>query len=224
MWTGLGERSWRWLTASAVGATAWLATTPAQALVPPTITHQGRLFDMSANPVTGKVDLTFALYDAVDSLDPIWIETHSVDFDEGYFSVQLGSIEAFDSSVFDGSSRWLGITVDADPEMTPRAEIASVPRVLKDPGPGAQLTGFGADGLDLTLNFWIGDPENGQLNIRSDVNRAILQALRAQGIRMPPPQLADHDRRVVVPARLKRREQDRRSLGCLLALGHEPQL
>ena len=41
---------------------------------------------------------------------------------------------------------------------------------------------------------------------------------------MPPPQLADHDRRVVVPARLKRREQDRRSLGCLLALGHEPQL
>ena len=43
------------------------------------------------------------------------------------------------------------------------------------------------DGLEFTVGYWIGDPENGQLNVRSDVNRAILLALRAQGIQVPPP-------------------------------------
>lgn len=62
------------------------------------------------------------------------------------------------------------------------------PRVLQQPAPTVALSGFPVDGLEITVGYWIGDPENGQLNIRSDVNRAILQALRAQGIRMPPPQ------------------------------------
>ena len=83
----------RWLGAATVGMAVWMAASPAQALVPPTITHQGRLFDVQGVPVVGTVDLLFALYDAPDALAPIWMEMHSIDFDDGYFSVQLGVLD-----------------------------------------------------------------------------------------------------------------------------------
>jgi len=70
--------------------------------------------------------------------------------------------------------------------------IAAVPRVLAEPGPAAQLTGFGADALELTLHFWIADPENGQGNVRSDVNLAILDLLRREGVGIPYPQRVVH--------------------------------
>lgn len=65
-------------------------------------------------------------------------------------------------------------------------------RVLKDPAPGARLSRLGADGLDYELLYWIADPENGQLNVRSDVNIAILKALRAANIEIPYPQRVVH--------------------------------
>jgi subfamily B ATP-binding cassette protein MsbA len=65
-------------------------------------------------------------------------------------------------------------------------------RVLADPEPGARLARFGADGLEFTLLFWINDPSNGQLNVRSDVNLRILQGLRAAGIEIPFPQRVMH--------------------------------
>jgi small-conductance mechanosensitive channel len=68
------------------------------------------------------------------------------------------------------------------------AAMQGVPRVLAEPGPSAQLVGFGADGLDLALNFWIGDPENGQGNVKSEVNLAVLDLLQAEGVEIPYPQ------------------------------------
>ncbi len=65
-------------------------------------------------------------------------------------------------------------------------------RVLKDPGPAVALSAFGVDGLEFTLGYWIADPENGQLNIRSLVNRAILQSLRDNDIQIPFPQRVLH--------------------------------
>lgn len=67
-----------------------------------------------------------------------------------------------------------------------------VERVLKDPAPAARLAKFGADGLEFSLLFWIADPANGQLNVRSDVNLRILQGLRAAGIDIPYPQRVVH--------------------------------
>lgn len=72
--------------------------------------------------------------------------------------------------------------------------IRSVPRVLSDPAPGVQLAAFGADGLELSLLFWIGDPENGQGNVRSDVNLAVLRCLDRLGIEIPYPQRVVHTR------------------------------
>jgi small-conductance mechanosensitive channel len=66
--------------------------------------------------------------------------------------------------------------------------VSAVPRVIADPGVLVTLSGFGADGLDLQIAFWIGDPENGQGNVRSDVNLAILRTLGEAGVEIPYPQ------------------------------------
>ena len=65
-------------------------------------------------------------------------------------------------------------------------------RVLKDPEPVAHLAQFLPDGLEFSLCFWICDPENGQLNVRSEINIAILHALRAAGVVIPYPQRVVH--------------------------------
>ncbi len=72
------------------------------------------------------------------------------------------------------------------------AVVAQVPRVLAQPGPGVQLSAFAADGLELTLAFWINDAENGTGNVRSDVNRAVLRELTRAGIEIPFPQRVVH--------------------------------
>ncbi len=73
-----------------------------------------------------------------------------------------------------------------------RDAAASSPRVMKDPAPAAYLANFGPDGLEFSLAIWITDPENGQLALRSEINLAILQGLRAAGIEIPYPQRVVH--------------------------------
>jgi len=75
------------------------------------------------------------------------------------------------------------------------AAVAAVPRVLTDNPPAVQLSSFAADGLELTIAFWIGDPEKGTGNVRSDVNLAILRTLEAAGVQIPFPQRVLHDLR-----------------------------
>ena len=64
---------------------------------------------------------------------------------------------------------------------------ASCPRVMSEPRPAAHLTQLGQDGLEFLVAFWIRDPDNGQTNVRSQVNIAILQALRKAQIEVPYP-------------------------------------
>jgi small-conductance mechanosensitive channel len=67
-------------------------------------------------------------------------------------------------------------------------------RVLTQPAPAAHLAQFGSDGLEFSLCFWITDPENGQLNVKSEVNIAILAQLRSAHIEIPYPQRVVHTR------------------------------
>jgi small-conductance mechanosensitive channel len=69
-----------------------------------------------------------------------------------------------------------------------RDAVASVPRVLTEPGPGVLLNAFAADGLELLVGFWIADPQNGEANVRSEVNRTILRTLVEHGVEIPFPQ------------------------------------
>ncbi|WAS96683.1 collagen-like protein [Nannocystis punicea] len=145
-------------------ATAAMAPLAAHALaVPELVTHQGRLFDANGSLVNGAHDLTFTIHDAEVAGNEVWSETITVDFDDGYFSVRLGEQLVLDENVFDGSTRWLGITVDADPEMTPRAAIVSVPYAMfagdvrGEINPtNVNIQGFGAV-IDAN-GQWVGDP------------------------------------------------------------------
>lgn len=89
----------------------------------------------------------------------------------------------------------VSVAYDSDVELVMRLLMAAAtaqPRVLKKPGPSVALSNFGADGLEFTLGYWIGDPENGTLGLRSDVNLNILASLRANGIDIPYPQRVVH--------------------------------
>ena len=61
-------------------------------------------------------------------------------------------------------------------------------RVIEEPAPAVFLSQFAADGLELSISFWIADPQNGQNNVRSDANLAILRTLDAAGVSIPFPQ------------------------------------
>jgi small-conductance mechanosensitive channel len=66
------------------------------------------------------------------------------------------------------------------------------PRVVPEPAPVVRLARLGADGLEFSVLFWIADPQNGQLAVRSDVNLRILKGLREAGIEIPFPQRVVH--------------------------------
>ena len=78
--------------------------------------------------------------------------------------------------------------------LVPRLEaaVARVARVLETPAPTVQVANFAPDGIDLSVGFWINDSENGQGNVRSEVNLAVLDLLAAEGIEIPFPQRRVH--------------------------------
>jgi hypothetical protein len=118
------------LAAGAVALAGFAWSAPAGAVVPQLLTEQGRLTDTSGNPLTGNVTLKFAIYAAPSGGSALWSETQTATLDSGFFSLQLGEVTALPSSVFDGTTRYLGVTVNNDPEMTPRESMTSVPYAL----------------------------------------------------------------------------------------------
>jgi small-conductance mechanosensitive channel len=97
----------------------------------------------------------------------------------------------------------VSVAYDSDVELVMRLLTEAAlrqERVLREPGPGVNLTSFGADGLEFTLNYWMADPENGQQNLRSQINLAILKSLREHHIEIPFPQRVIHTRVAAAPA------------------------
>jgi len=98
-----------------------------------TISYQGRLADSSGAPVTTSgVGMQFRLYNTDTGGSPLWEERHTaVPVEDGLFHVLLGSTDPIPVLLLaNNSTLWLGITVGADSEMTPREQIASVPYAM----------------------------------------------------------------------------------------------
>lgn len=104
------------------------AFSSATAQVPQMINYQGKLTTAGGGCVGDTtISMTFKIY--ADSTTPtsLWSETQSsVEVEDGIFNVLLGSVNPIPSSVFNGSTKYLGITVGGDSEMTPRKPIVSV--------------------------------------------------------------------------------------------------
>jgi|GEM_PF-1150367 len=120
----------RWTIGAAVLGAACALPMVAAAQVPTTMIHQGRLLDRAGAPVSGSQSVTYRLYDAATGGSAVWTEALTVTLDEGYFSTQLGATTPLTPAVFSGRTRYLGVTVGTDAEMTPREPIGSVPYAL----------------------------------------------------------------------------------------------
>jgi hypothetical protein len=105
-----------------------LAAGPAMATVPSTLSYQGVLTDGSGNLVAdGAYNLTFNLYTVSSGGSSIWTESDtSVPVTKGGFNVVLGNVTPLSSLAFD-VKYYLGITVGAGPELTPRVELTASP-------------------------------------------------------------------------------------------------
>lgn len=114
-----------------LGVCLFLSAASVVAGVPELISYQGRLLDSAGNPVPDGVhSVTFSLYEVPVEGAPFWSETHStVSVSNGLFSVILGSLTPFSPAATKraGSDIWMGITVGSDPEISPRAQLLSVP-------------------------------------------------------------------------------------------------
>jgi len=108
---------------------AWLAgfALSCMATVPTILPYQGFLANAGGEPVSGSRDVHFALYDQASGGVALWTETHAgVAVTAGFFQVELGSAQALADVLFD-APLFLGVTIDAEVEMTPRMRIGSVP-------------------------------------------------------------------------------------------------
>ncbi len=109
-------------------------------------TFQGRLQD-GGSPAEGLYDLWFELYDDADpnagNLVGSPLEAESCEIEGGYFTAYLD----FGAEVFDGSARWLQVSVRAhDGTDDPNAYVALLPRQLISPVPYALYAMTGTPG------------------------------------------------------------------------------
>lgn len=121
---------------------------------------------------------------------------------EMFISNRIENLSLTDPKVSQSTVITVGYDSDVEQVMQLlKAAARAQPRVLDDPGPDAQLSQFGPDGLEFTLWYWMVDPENGQGNLRSAVNLEILRLLRAHGISIPYPQRVVYSQPAPAPAR-----------------------
>ncbi|UCC45438.1 MAG: tail fiber domain-containing protein [Candidatus Zixiibacteriota bacterium] len=107
-----------------------LFASAAVADVPQTINYQGRLTDPSGDPVPdGEYELSFRIYNVAEGGLPVWgpESPKPITVTDGLFTWPLGWLLSFPAGFFDDTSRWLGITVESDPEIEPRTQLNSVP-------------------------------------------------------------------------------------------------
>ena len=135
-----------------------LATTAVALAVPRFLSEQGRLFDAMGMPVTnGALTIRFSIYADATTTTALWTETQAVAVDDGYFSAVLGEvtpIPADAATLFNGTTRYLGVRVGTDAEMTPRQPIVSVPYAMVATG----VVDQDGDVVIDPTGRWLGSP------------------------------------------------------------------
>jgi hypothetical protein len=142
-----------------MGTLLFLFHSVSSAAVPEMINYQGKLTTASGGCLNDTVEMTFSIYPDTLGSPADWTETQSqVIVQNGIFSVLLGSANSISASVFDGGIKYLGVTIEADPEMTPLKPMVSVPYAYRA---GAADGGGGGNG-------WVDDGTVVRLDASSD--------------------------------------------------------
>src|SRR3990172_5251053 len=101
----------------------------AQSQIPQTMSYQGILAGTDGEPVTdANYQITFKLYDDTLNTAAIWEENQTVAVINGLFNAILGSNNPL--ALPFNRPYWLGITIGAENELTPRLPLAASPYAL----------------------------------------------------------------------------------------------
>lgn len=136
---------------------------------PESMDYQGYLTDSSGSPIFGPADLTLKLYDAESGGTELWSQASNTFINNGGFAVVLdGSAgNPFPADLF-SNPLWLGLSVNADAEMSPRQQLNSTPysfvaKVAETATNALNVKGLDGDVLVQVFNnydFGDGGPAN----------------------------------------------------------------
>jgi len=133
-----------------------LAPCVAEAQVTPWISYQGVLKDPSGDFVPdGIYSVTFAIYDVDTGGSALWTEPQTVLATDGVINAWLGSVAPFTGVFFD-VVYWLGISVEGEPELSPRTLLTSVPYAFHASYADVSLTGdsdWGINGDNVYVDY-----------------------------------------------------------------------
>ncbi|MEK7602928.1 MAG: hypothetical protein AAB459_01620 [Patescibacteria group bacterium] len=106
-----------------------IAAKPAQATINRQMNFQGKLTNPDGTNVTdASRTMVFSIYTVSSGGTAVWTESKSVSTVDGIFRTSLGDTTALPGSIdFNGDSLYLGVTVAADAEMTPRVRLTATP-------------------------------------------------------------------------------------------------
>lgn len=137
----------------AAAAIVLVVAGPLSAAGPNTMTYQGRLTNSAGAPLNGDFQVTFSIYGDSTGGFAYWSESQQIACVDGLFTVNLGSVTPIPGNAFGGSAAYLGISIEGDPEMSPRQRLQSVPyaRYVSTihGATGGQVNG------NVTLSNWV---------------------------------------------------------------------
>jgi hypothetical protein len=108
-----------------------LMVMPAIAGIPRLINYQGTLMDSTGQPLDGLHNISLAILSDSCGGSVLWDESHSgVIVDHGIFNLVLGGSDPFPVDLFEDGERWIRVTIDGYPALSPCMRISSVPWAL----------------------------------------------------------------------------------------------
>lgn len=130
---------------------ALIAATAAFSDVPSLINYQATI-EGPTGPISGLFTITFRIYPDSLGVNILWEEVHAdIQIENGLVYAILGAGTPMPVSLFDDGERWMGITIEEDPEISPRMRITATPWSLR--AGVADSAAVAGGGAGLTLPF-----------------------------------------------------------------------
>ena len=173
---------------SALSVVGFTTHADAQGSIPEYMPYQGFVSDTSGAPVNGSVNLTFKLYEDLVSTTPLWEESaDNVAVVSGAFATDLGGTTPdLRNYLYSGQARYIGVSVNGGPELSPRTRLGSLPYAFLsynalrfDGHPVADfVTQEQFNEFTLTVTGGLSaDDVNGLIDARGYLNQAAITAL-----------------------------------------------